>query len=183
MENKKPLLSSPFVGRSDGVVFLGQDFVSEKDDVIVEYKEVSTIRKTGEGEHDFVVIKDIVPSSKTNRADYINSFTGDVGIMNVLKKVLVGGETIADVVKSGRFMSHQKGEVDLSKFPDNIVDAYKQVEAGVQTYDKLPPNLRKRGSFAAMAESMDEDDFRRYLKDEVSKVLALQKKPAKEGDK
>ena len=181
METKKLVPSSPFMGRSDGEVFLGQTFKDPKDDVIVDYKEVSEIRKTGEGKHDFVVIKKIIPSSKTNRSDYINSFSSDVGIMNVLKKVLVGGETIDDVVKSGRFRSKQNGLVDLSNLPDNIVDAYKSVEKGVQAFDELPEKVKKKQSFAAFAETFDNDEFKKYIRAEVLAELAAQKKVKKDG--
>lgn len=167
------MLSSPFIGRSDGVVDEGQTFKSKE---IFEYKEVQEIVKTGEGKHDFKVIKKLVTASKTNRSDYINSFSGDVGIMNVLKKVLVGGETIDEVVKSGRFASKQVGEVDLSKLPDNIVDAYKSVEKGVKAFDDLPENVKKKQSFARFAESFDQDEFNKYIQAEVRKVIALQKK-------
>jgi len=176
MENNKLKLSSPFIGRTDGVTFEGQTFVSKD---IIEYKEVAEVKKTGEGKHDFKVIKTLVPISKTNRADYIDSFASDVGIMNVLKKVLVGGETIEDVVKTGKFMSKQQGEVDLSKLPDNIADAYRAVEAGVKAFDSLPDNLKKKQSFARFAESFSKDDFTAYLRAEVDKVLALQKKEPK----
>ena len=168
--------TSPFIGRSDGEVFEGQKFPEPKDDVIVEYTEVKECVKTGEGKHDFKVVKSLTPTSKTNRADYINSFTGDVGIMNVLKKVLVGGQTIDDVVKSGKFASSQQGLVDLSKMPDNIVDAYKKVESGVKAFDELPENVKKKQSFAHFAETFDQNALNDYIAGEVKKYLASQKK-------
>ena len=158
-ETKKRVLSSPFMGRSDGVVFEGQFFKSED---IVEYTEVAEVKKTGEGKHDFVIVKSIVPTSTTNRADFINSFSGDVGIMNVLKKVVAGGETIEDVVNSGRFASKQKDLVDLSHLPDNIADAYRKVEEGVKAFDNLPNDIKKKQSFAHFAESFSKDDFQKY---------------------
>lgn len=176
MESQKLKLSSPFNGRTDGVKFEGQSFKSND---IIEYKEVAEVKKTGEGKHDFKVIKTLVPVSKTNRADYIDSFASDVGIMNVLKKVLVGGETIEDIVKSGRFATKQQGEVDLSKLPDNIADAYRAVEAGVKAFDSLPDNLKKKQSFAHFAESFSKDDFTAYMRAEVEKVLAQQRKEPK----
>lgn len=173
MAEKKVVTSTGEV-ISKGRHFKGQVFADPKDDVIVTYKEVSEVVKTGEGKHDFFIKKNIVAVESVNRRDYINSFSGDVGLQNVLKKIALSGKDLTSVVDSGKFYSKQ-GYVDISNAPTNIVEAYEAVEKGVKAFDSLPAELKKKSSMAKFAESVTPAEMKAYIDLEVSKAIAAAK--------
>lgn len=158
-------------------VFAGQKFLDPGKDTIKTYKEVSEVVKTGEGKSDFVIKKKLAVVEEVNRADHINSFSGDVGLQNILKKLAMSGTDVASVVESGRFASKQKGLVDISDMPDNIAEAFREVEKGVKAYDKLPEDLKKKMSFDVFASSFKKEDFEKYIQSQVDKrIVKMQKK-------
>lgn len=55
-----------------------------------ELKDV--YEKVGDSKTDFVVSQEVVETSKINRQEYIDSFKDDVGILNILRKVVQTGD-------------------------------------------------------------------------------------------
>lgn len=162
----------------DGIV-KGQVFIEPEKNEIITYKVVNYIEKTGDGENDFVVKQKMVIANKVNRADSINSYSGDVGIQNVLKKVALSGEDLASVVDSGKFYSKQKGLVDLSEVPDNVVEAYKKVEDGVKAFDNLPKDLKKKSSMAHFASEVTNEEIYKYIDAKIEAITKASKKEEK----
>lgn len=160
--------------------FAGQVFEDPEKDTIKTYKEVAEVLKTGEGKSDFVIKKKLVVVEEVNRSDYICSFSGDVGIQNVLKKLALSGKDIASVVESGQFASKQKGVVDISNMPDDIATAFRSVQKGVEAFDKLPEELKKKMSFDAFASSVNAEEINKYIQSQIDKRISrlkAQEKP------
>lgn len=175
----KSSIESPFVGRTDGVVFEGQKFESPEEDDIVEYYEKERITKIGEGEDDYKKDTVVVEYSRVNRRDYINSFRNDVGILNILRKCALAGEDALD----GRFRSKQ-GYVDMSEMPESFDEAVAAIDAGNKAWKDISPDLKGRAtSIEQFVELMSDEAVAKFIKEEVAKRQAsIQESVKKEGE-
>lgn len=167
-------------------VIPGQVFPDPEKDTIKVWKEVKEIEKTGEGKSDFKIHCKLAVAEEYNRADHINSFSGDVGIQNVLKKVALSGRDIGSVIESGAFQSKQKGDhvVDISKTPQDTFEALNQVEKGIKGWKGIPDELKKGRNMAEFAKTFNADELNSYIEAQVQKRLK-KKEPQQEekGDK
>lgn len=165
--------------------FKGQVFKSSKENTIITWKEVKEVVKTGEGKHDFVIKCKLVKAEEVNRAESINSYSGDVGIQNVLKKIALSGKEISSVVEAGTYASKQKGDrvVDISKAPSDTFEALNEVEKGFKVYQKMPDEMKKGRRFDDFATNFKDADFNAYIEAQVQKSLAkIQKKEPKKEE-
>lgn len=147
------------------------DFSVDKDIVTYETREV--VKKTGEGDEDFIVINKVVETSRKNRQDYINSFSSEVGILNILKKVALTG----DDPYNNEYIEQRKGGqyIDATALPSNKTDAFKAVEHGVNVFDSLPEELKGKLSMEKFVEEFGQEAFDKY----IEKVIAGLKGEAK----
>lgn len=148
----KKRLKSPFV--SNGIVHPGQR------DFDTDYKSISivdSVKKIGEGEDDFVVVKKVIvdytPIQKVIDADKSN-----VGIDNIIKMVMRTGDT--------SFLPVDKGDcnVDLVGAPESLMDLK---EMGVQAEKKfaaLDPELVKGMDMATFVNNMNQEQFDAFIK-------------------
>lgn len=162
----------------------GQVFETPEKSKIIVWKEVKEIEKTGEGKSDFKIHCKLVPAEVYNRADHINSFSGDVGIQNILKKVALSGEDIGQVIESGRFYSKQKGDhvVDISKAPKDTFEALNEVEKGMKNYKTLPEELTKGRKFSTFAKEFNAEELNNYIEAQVQKRVAQKKEESQKGE-
>jgi len=146
------------------------DYTKDKD--IVGYTEEDYIVKTGEGDKDFIVKKRVVEFERKNRQEYINSFTDDIGVLNVLKKcALSNDESLIKQRPDGAFM-------DATGFPTCKEDIYNTVEKGVTAFDKLPDDIKKKMSMEQFVNSFGQEQFDELINSKVQEILA--KKEAKQ---
>lgn len=127
-----------------------QTVIPETD--IVSYEVREKVIKTGDGEFDVITKPVVVEVSRINRKDYINSFKNDAGIINVLKKVQLTGDTSYLNATKGVFM-------DLSELPGSVAEAEKIINQG-----KLDAT--------ASGISFDNDALNKYIEDLVKKAVA-----------
>lgn len=148
-----------------------------KDDDIVGYCEQEYVVKTGEGDTDFVKKVRVVEFERKNRQEYIESFADDVGVLNVLKKVAVSGDE--SLIKQRPDPSY----VDLTNFPTTKEDMFDTVKKGVDAFDKLPDDIKKKMSMEQFVNSFGQEQFDALIKEKVDAVLAAQKaQEKKEGE-
>ena len=132
------------------------------DEDIVEYVE-----------EQYVVKKRVVESSRINRQDYIASFADEVGIKNILKKVqATGDETLLKQRPDGAF-------IDVTQFPDNRSGMYDAVKNGVQAFDNLPDDIKKKMSMEDFVNNFGQKEFDAYIQSKVDAIIAAK---AKEGE-
>lgn len=161
---------NPFVRPTSGLPVASVTKDTEDDSYIIERAVVDKVVKTGEGDTDFVIKKELKEISRVNRAEYINSHREDVGILNIIKKVqLTGDATLLNQ------RSVDIGFADITNLPQDKIDAYKAVEEGVQQFDDLPEDIKKKMSFKQFAEQNDKE-FDALINAKVQKVLDEQKK-------
>lgn len=137
---------------------------------IVEYTVIDKVKKTGEGDTDFVVVPTVVETARYNRTDYINSFRDDVGILNILKKVQLSG----DATLLNQRIAQGEGLVDISNMPDNFTDA-------MNVLDKAQDTAKASGISVENAGVMTQADFEAYIDKIVAEKLAATQEK-KEGN-
>lgn len=96
---------------------------------------------------------------------YIDSFSDEVGIQNILKKVALTGDK-SYLNQTGReplVESGQEPVQDYTNVPISKTDAFNAVAAGVHAYDSLPAELKGKMSFAQFAEGFVQADFDAYI--------------------
>lgn len=166
--NDKKINNNPFIGRNDNQVFPGHDY-SEKD--LAFAVEVEKVKKTGEGDQDFVVLKELKIDKVVNRQDYINQFQDDVGILNVLKRVAKTGDE--SLINQRPVAS---GYMDLTNMPHDIISAAEKIDQANALYEKLPDDIKSK---------LTKDDLIKInnldLYNAIENYVA-QKKQVKEGD-
>lgn len=87
-------------------------------------------------EDEFEVKEVVVPKTKINRQEYINSFREDVGIANILKKVALSGDvSLLNQVK--------RTNLPLSNDGKEIVQDVTALQAGDEAIAKMGDNMRK----------------------------------------
>lgn len=148
------------------------------DDDIIEVEEHEVIEKTGEGPSDFIVKKVVVEVNRVNRADYIASFEGDVGIKNVLKKVNLTGDA---TLLNQRGASISPELVDITQFPSDKTDAFNAVKEGVDNFDNLPEDIRNKMSLESFVKFFGQDKFNELVKSQVDAAIAAAQ-AKKEGE-
>ena len=160
-------INSAFAGLIDKPKATVTDYTKGKD--IVEYEEQEFVVKTGEGDTDYVVKKRIVEKSRINRQAYINSFSDEVGIHNILKKVqLTGDETLLKQRADAPF-------IDATQFQTSRSDLVNSVNKGVQNFDNLPDEIKKKMSMEDFVNSFGQKEFDDFIQDKVNAILAAKK--------
>lgn len=99
-------------------------------------------------------------------AEYIHSFSDDVGIQNILKKVAMTGDK-SYLNQTGRAPLAENGGLepvqDYSNVPMSKTEAFNAVAAGVRAYDALPAEIKEKMSFAQFADSFGQEQFDSYV--------------------
>ncbi len=143
---------------------LADDPVSEKD--IVETLIVDTFEQDEAGNIK-PVTKQII-TGKKNRKEYIESFSDDVGLNNILEKI--GQGAIAED-KYSILNSDKVGSVtDLRGFQEvnNMADIQALADKAYVTFNNLDPELKKGMSFAEFCSKFNNQDLADYVKSKTT---------------
>lgn len=175
-------MSNPFVPliKEEKPTVVKTDYHKDGDTYIISYDEVQKVKMTGEKDTDFIIEKEVVETGRINRQDYIDEQGQEVGIMNILEKVRRSkDETLFD--QTGR-VGYPSDEVDaLGRPVEKIVDVtdyqidkvegLERYKKGVQAYNELDPDLKKKKKLSGVAKIKDED-LDSYINDIVTQRLA-----------
>lgn len=144
------------------------DYSKDKD--IVEYEEQEYVEKIGEGDTDFIVKKRVVEKSRVNRQEYVSSFSDEVGIHNILKKVQLTGDS--NLLKQRADAPY----FDATQFQTSRSDLVNAVNEGVQAFDNLPDEIKKKMSMESFVDSFTQKDFDALVQAKVDAILAAKEK-------
>lgn len=140
------------------------------DKYYISYEEKQVVERIGEGDSDFVVRTKLIEHKEDIKA-LINSQADQVGINNLIKRVLMTGDTslipAVNVDKEAKI-------VDVTNTPTTLLDAHLVAKESVAYYDSLPDGLKKGRTYAEFMSSITSEEFNQFLA-----TLA----PKKEGDK
>lgn len=142
------------------------DPCSEED--IVDTLIIDTYETDQEG-HVTPVTKQVVTGTK-NRKAYIESFSDDVGLENILKKI--GQGAIAED-KYSILNQQAPGTVnDLRGFQDinNLGDMESLARKAHESFARLDPDLKKGMSFKEFCSKFNNDDLVKYVESKTKKV-------------
>lgn len=135
----------------------------------ISYEEKQVIEKIGEGESDFVVRTKFIEHKDDIKA-LINSQADKVGVNNLVKRVLMTGDTslipAVNVDKEAKV-------IDITNIPASLLDADITAKESVAYYDSLPDGLKKGRTYAEFMSSITSEEFNQFLAS-IS--------PKKEGD-
>lgn len=113
-------------------------------------------------------------------AEFIHSFSDDIGIQNILQKVAMTGDK-SYLNQTGRTPLNKDGGLepvqDFSNVPMSKTDAFNAVAEGVRAYDALPAEVKEKMSFAQFAEGFGQEQFNAY----IQKIIEANK-PQEEGE-
>lgn len=112
-----------------------------------------------------------VIKGKTNIDDLIASYSDDVGIQNILRKIAISGDTSL-LNQTGRKPLGNGGPEaiqDYTDVPASKTDAFNKVVAGVAAFDKLPTDLKGKLSMAQFAELIGEEELNNYIAGVIAK--------------
>ena len=134
------------------------------------YEEKKVVEKIGEGDSDYV-IKTIFIEHKEDIKSLINSQADRVGVNNLVKRVLMTGDT--SLIPAVNIDKEAK-VVDITNTPVSLLDADITAKESVAYYDSLPDSLKKGRTYAEFMTSITSEEFNQFLASIA---------PKKEGDK
>lgn len=140
------------------------------DKYYVSYEEKKIVEKIGEGESDYVVKTKFIAHKEDIRA-LINSQADKVGVNNLVKRVLMTGDT--SIIPAVNIDKEAK-IVDITNTPASLLDADITAKESVAYYDSLPDSLKKGRTYAEFMSSITSEEFNQFLASIA---------PKKEGEK
>lgn len=161
---KKIQVNSPFV--SNNFVFEGQkDFDTE----YLGIKIVDFVKKTGEGEDDFVVKKKVI-YEKTPIQQVIDADKDSVGVENIIKQVLRTGDTSLLPIDRGDC------DVDLVGAPEDLMSLKQMGVDAEAAFASLPEGLVEGMDMKSFVESMSQEKFDQFMKAVAERATGKEEK-------
>lgn len=145
--------------RIKGWSFNGQEFEGQKD-FDTTYKTITIVDKvvkTGEGDNDFVIVKDVLVDERPIQ-EVIDADASCVGVENIIKQVLRTGDTsILPVDKGNPY-------VDVVGAPESLMELKAMGQAAEAKFNELPQDLTKGMDMKAFVENLTQDQFDAFIK-------------------
>lgn len=144
------------------------------DEYYIDRKLVDSVVKTGEGDHDFIIVKKVI-EDKTSIKELIASQADDVGLENILKKFAVTGDPgiLPEAVTDNNEIA------DFTQMPQDLIEAQNLFSAQEEAFKSLPEELVKGRSFGEFMAHINQDEFNVW-----QAALKAKLEPKKEeGDK
>lgn len=134
----------------------------------IDFVPKQVVKKTGEGEDDFVLVTKHV-EKKRNIDALINSQEKEVGIYNLLDRVAkTGDETLLPKPHDDK-----NGVLtDLTGYPKDLMEAHQVANAGADAYSKLPKELTKGRSLEEFAKTINDEEATAFIKALISSKYA-----------
>ena len=156
---------NPFLAREDGENSFGIN-LSEPELIIKVVKPVVVYPEKDNKDLFYVSYEEVI-TQKLDRKKYIKSFDGDVGVLNVVKKLALNKENAMD----GRFAVKSNTYVDLSDFPKDGEEMAKMMASKNEVWAKLDPDLKKDMTYEEFCNTFSMDEFNAYIKSKFVKSL------------
>lgn len=141
------------------------------DKYYIDVKLVDSVKKIGEGDEDYIIVKKEV-ISKRDIDEVIESQAADVGLEAALKKFSLTGDP--SVLPEP--LPEDGALYDVTQLPQDLMDADNYFKAMKAKFDALPDDLKNGRDFNAFMSTITQQQFDAY-------IASLQpKKEVKEGD-
>lgn len=139
---------------NNGVQWEGQK------DFDTTYKSIEIrdrVKKTGEGEHDFIVEK-VVIVTETPIQEVVDADAMSVGVDNIIKQVLRTGDTSLLPVDNG------KCDVDMTGAPETLMELKQMGIDAEKKFAALPNDLTKGQNMVDFVKNMSQESFDSFIK-------------------
>lgn len=114
-----------------------------------------------------------------NLVELIQSYSDDVGIQNILKKLSLSGDK-SILNQTGREPLCPNGGLepvqDFSQVPESKAEAFNIVAAGVQAYDNLPADIKGKMSLEQFVKEFGQSQFDQFVQGLVAKYQTPENK-------
>lgn len=180
-ENKDIIIDSWGCDHSQLPVHTVTDYHKDEDIYMIDYQTVRHIKVISDDDTDFIETVTVEECSRVNRQDYLNEQSGDVGILNIIKKMALSGDTsllnqthrisIPGVEKDalGRAV---EDVVDLSRYSNiDKIDALESYKKGAEVFASLDEELKGKKSMEEVAKLSD-TEINDYLKSKIDAITA-----------
>lgn len=138
---------------NNGQVFPAQTgFDTEYENITI----VDRVKKTGSGEDDFVIVKEVLVE-KTPIKEVIDADAESVGVYNIIKQVLRTGDTSLLPVDKG-------GNYDFVDAPESLMELGQLGDEAAKKYASLDPELTKGLDMKSFVESLTQEQFDAFIK-------------------
>ena len=127
------------------------------DKYYVDIKIIDTIKKVGDGEDDFIILKKVI-TSKRKIKDVIDADKDSVGVENIIKQVLRTGDTSLLPVDKGDC------NVDLVGAPDSLMGLKQTAIDAERAFSELPPELTDGLDMSSFVNNMSQEKFDAFIK-------------------
>lgn len=138
----------------------------ERKDVVLPKKEYDkyyydmevkkVVKKTGEGEEDYVLVDKFI-ISRRNIEELINAQRGEVGVYNLLDRIAkTGDESLFPAEWK------QEGIVDYTQMPKDLMEAVAVANNAENLYAQLPDEL-KGSSVEETLANLTDDQIKAYI--------------------
>lgn len=129
----------------------------EFEDYYLSIEIYDKVVKTGEGENDFIVVKD-VKYSKTPIQEVVDADKDSVGVDNIIKMVLRTGDT--------SLLPSDKGnpDVDLVNAPEDLMQLKAMGVEAEKKFAGLDPELTKGMNMADFVKNLTQEQFDAFVK-------------------
>lgn len=137
-------------------------------------KIIDVVKKTGEGEDDFIIEKKVIVD-ETPIKDVVEADRDSVGVENIIKQVLRTGDTSLLPVDKGN------GElVDLVGAPESLMEVKQMGVNAEAAFKSLPSELVDGMDMVSFVNNMSQEKFDAFIK--ALQDRASQKKEVKENE-
>ena len=154
---------NPFLAREDGEKSFGINLAEPE--LIIKVVKPVVVYPEKDNKDLFYVSYEEVITQKLDRKKYIKSFDGDVGVLNVVKKLALNKENAMD----GRFAVKSNTYVDMSDFPKDGEEMAKMMASKNEVWAKLDPDLKKDMTYEEFCNTFTMDEFNAYIKSKLAK--------------
>lgn len=172
------------------------DYHKDEDVYIIDYEEVRHVKVLGDDDTDFIESYSVEESSRVNRQDFLNEQSGDVGILNIMKKMALSGD--ASLLNQTHRVSLPGSEkdalgravediVDVSRYSNiDKIDALNGFKKGAEVFSSLDEDLKGKRTLEEVAKLSDVE-INEYLKSKIDSITSEVAKlraanAAKEGE-
>lgn len=136
---------------------------------IVEYKLVQKVKKTGEGDEDFIVVDELVEVSRVNRQATYNKIAKDHDLYQIIKKVAeTGDESLLNQGPAGVYL-------DVSKLPENNAELNAKLANAAKVWESLPEDLKQKMSLGTFVDTMTDEKVAQYVQKKAAEKKAAEK--------
>lgn len=139
---------------NNGVKWEGQ---KNFDQDYISIQIVDKVVKTGEGENDYVIQKDVIVT-KTPIQEVVDADKDSVGVYNIIKQVIRTGDTSLLPVDKGDC------NVDMVGAPETLMEVKALGADAEKKFAGLPKELTKGMDMKTFVESMTQEQFDAFIK-------------------